>query len=213
MDIINTTHIQHITQILLNIGERVEGNLLCDIDPNNWVYEKNKHKIQNLQNLSKGAKKIMEIGVNACHSLIIMLLQNPSADYLLFDLNYHRYTEPIINYVKGAFPDTNIKIVYGNSIDTISKYILDNQDEINTYDLIHLDGGHTEDIFSYDYDNSKRLLKPDGVVIFDDYDYGEIKRFIDKKVSENEIIEYKNTNLTKTATQFIYKHFHALTSI
>ena len=135
-----------------------------------------------------------------------MLLENQTADYLLFDLNYHKYTEPIINYIKNQFPKTNINIIYGNSIDTITKYISDNSEEINTYELIHLDGGHTEDIFSKDYNNSKKLIKIDGIVIFDDYDMTEIKNFIDKKIIQNEIIEYTNNNISKSDYHFIFKY-------
>lgn len=205
MDIINNIHIQNITEILLNVGERIEGNLICDISPTNWTFEHNISKIKNIQRLCKGKKKIVEIGVNACHSLILMLLENPTADYLLFDLNYHRYTEPTISYVKKAFPQANINIIYGDSTQTITKYIVDNAGELNTYDLIHLDGGHTEDIFSIDYNNSKRLIKRDGIVIFDDYDYADIKTFIDAKVNQKEIIEYDDA-IIKTSKHFIYKY-------
>ena len=135
-----------------------------------------------------------------------MLLENPSADYLLFDLKCHKYVEPTISYVKLAFPNTNINIIYGNSVDVISKYIIDNPYEINTYDLVHLDGGHTENIFSCDYNNSKILLKTNGVVIFDDYDYPEIERFINKCINKNDIIEYNDNNIIKNSKQFIYNY-------
>jgi predicted O-methyltransferase YrrM len=206
MGLIENIHIQNITKILLDIGERVEGNLLCDIIPTNWTYKENEDKIKNLQFLCLNKKKIMEIGINGCHSLIIMLLINPTADYLLFDLGNHGYTRPIVKYVKEAFPETNINVIYGNSIDTIFNYIINNPDEINTYDLIHLDGGHTEDVFSQDYINSKKLLKKDGLVIFDDYDMLKIKNFIDEKISQNEIMEYFDSNITKNLKHFIFNY-------
>ena len=58
MEIIQNIHIQNITKTLLDIGERVEGNLICDITPNNFVCEQNIHKIKNLQYLCKNKKKI-----------------------------------------------------------------------------------------------------------------------------------------------------------
>ena len=91
MDIGTNKHVKEIEQILRRIGERVEGNLVCDIDPWNIVADRTGDKIYNLRVLSMGKKKICEIGVNACHSLLIMLLENPMAEYLLFDLNNHRY--------------------------------------------------------------------------------------------------------------------------
>ena len=206
MDFIQNIHIQNITNILKSIGERVEGNLVCDIHPDNWTYSKNINKINNLQFVCKDKKKIIEIGVNACHSLIIMLLENPNAEYLLFDLNNHKYTEPIINYVKNAFPNTKINIIFGDSVETVSKYIMDNPDEIETYDFIHIDGGHLEEVFSKDYCNSKKLINKTGVIIFNDYDYTAIYNFIQQKIIQNEITEYKNSNIIQTNLHFIYQH-------
>ena len=59
-----------------------------------------------------------------------MLLENPNAEYLLFDLNNHRYTLPCLQYIQSAFPSTKITAVFGNSVETISKYIFENNDEL-----------------------------------------------------------------------------------
>ena len=206
MDLIKNKYIQGITQILEFVGERVEGNLICDIKPRQWTIEQNKQKINNLQYLCKNKKKIIEIGVNACHSLLLMVLINPDAEYLLFDLNNHKYTEKTIEYIKKEFPNTKINIIYGNSIETINRYILDNPDQLNSYELIHLDGGHTEDIFSEDYNNSKKLITYNGVIIFDDYNMNDIKDFIHKKINQKEIVEYIDNNIIKNNLHFIYKY-------
>ena len=206
MELIENEHVKNITNILEKIGERIEGNLMCDIEPSNWIIEGNINKIRNLQYLCKNKKKITEIGVNACHSLLIMLLENPTADYLLFDLNNHKYTEPTIDYVRKSFPNATIKIIYGNSVNTIGEYIAKNQDELNTYDLCHLDGGHTEDIFSVDYENMKKIMRKDSCVVFDDYNYEEIKNFIGKKLQQNEIKEHNDANIIKNDLHFIYQY-------
>lgn len=96
MDVKLNGHFEKISQILNEIGERVEGNLICDVDSSNIVITRNIAKIKNLQYLSKNKNKICEIGVNAGHSLLLMLEQNPNAEYLLFDLNNHKYTNPCI---------------------------------------------------------------------------------------------------------------------
>ena len=77
MDLQNNIHIRAIADILHNVGERVEGNLICDIDCDNYVIDRNFAKIHNLKFLCAGKKRICEIGVNACHSLLLMLLVNP----------------------------------------------------------------------------------------------------------------------------------------
>ncbi len=206
MDLIENIHIKNITEILRNIGERVEGNLLCDIYPDNWTYLSNINKIQNLQYLCKNKKKIIEIGINACHSLIIMLLKNPDAEYLLFDLNNHKYTMPIINYVKYSFPNTKINVIFGDSTETVTKYIIDNPNEVGTYDFIHIDGCHLEPVFSIDYHNCNKLINKNGVIIFDDYNDSNIYNFIQQKINQNEITEYKDSNIVQTNLHFIYQY-------
>ena len=206
MELYNNIHILEIAKILKNINERIEGNLVCDIDPYNFIINNNILKIKNLQYLSKNKNKICEIGVNACHSLLIMLIENPNAKYLLFDLNNHKYTEPCINYIKSQFPNTKITIIYGNSIETVNNYIKENQYELNTYDLCHIDGGHTEDIFLHDYNNINKLSKKHEPVIFDDYNMYDIKQFINKKINLNDIEKYNNININETNLHFIYTY-------
>lgn len=204
MEFRSNTHIQNIEKILKGVGERIEGNLICDVNPGNYTIERNLAKIRNLQTLCRG-KKICEIGVNAGHSLLLMLLVNPTAEYTLFDLGNHRYTRPCVEYIRAQFPDTKIEIIYGNSVETIARYCAENPAQLSTYDLCHLDGGHTQAIFSHDYANVKKLVKMDGVVIFDDYNLPEIRSFIAKKLAEKEITEVVD-GLTKTGLHFIYRY-------
>jgi predicted O-methyltransferase YrrM len=206
MDIVDNDYIKELTKILESVGERIEGNLVCDITPTNWVIHNNIDKIKNLQYLCKNKKKIVEIGVNACHSLLLMLLINPEAEYLLFDLNCHKYTEPAFNYIKSQFPSTKINIIFGDSTKTMHKFIVDNQTELHSYDLIHIDGGHTIDIVSSDYNNSKQLSVNNGIVVFDDYDYDSIYTFIQKMIEQKEIIEYTDSNIIRTRLHFVYTY-------
>ena len=97
-------------------------------------------------------------------------------------------------------------MILGNSTETISDYIQDNPNNINSFDLIHIDGGHTEDIFSQDYINSKKLIINNGIIIFDDYNLREIKNFINRKIKDNEIKELKDKNIIKNNRHFIYSY-------
>lgn len=198
--VIYNEHIQGITSILKQFsGYHIEGNLICDISPDNWVHQLNRYKIKNLQNVCKGKKKIIEIGVNACHSLILMLLVNPTAEYVLFDLNIHPYTIPTLEYVKSHF-STKITTYFGNSVQTITQFIQDHPNEWHTFDFCHLDGGHSPEVFSVDYENMKTLLVKDGVVVFDDYDHESIYHFIQEKTNEINTVDHIKT------THFIYTY-------
>ena len=39
--ILDNIHLKNLTKIIKDIGERVEGNLICDIRPDNYVISKN----------------------------------------------------------------------------------------------------------------------------------------------------------------------------
>lgn len=204
MDLPNNVHIQNIAKILESTGEHVEGNLICDITPYNYLIHKNYSKIHNLQHICKNKRKICEIGVNACHSLLLMLMINPTAEYILFDLNCHRYTNLCFEYIKNTFPDTKITIHYGNSVETVKQYIETNIMDVATFDMCHIDGGHTYDVFSHDYANVNKLLSTNGCVVFDDYDYGDIKTFLDEKTACGEIRPVVDSVLMETDGHFIY---------
>lgn len=206
MEIKLSKHFEKIAEILNNIGERVEGNLICDVSSDNIVIERNKAKILNLQYLAKNKRKICEIGINAGHSLLLMVEQNPEAEYLLFDLNNHKYTQPCLDYIKSVYPNTNIKAVFGDSKYTVNDYFNRNVDEMNTFDLVHIDGGHGLQEVISDFESCKRAAEENAIVVFDDYDYTGIKSYIDSKLEENEIQKTIDSNLTETNLHFIFKY-------
>jgi predicted O-methyltransferase YrrM len=195
-------HISNIGDILNKIGERVEGNLICDISSDNFTDHINEKKIHNLLKLSENKSKICEIGVNAGHSLLLMISTNPKAEYLIFDLNGHSYTKPCVEYIKNAYPSTKIKEVYGDSNITLKQYIDSN--ELHTFDLIHIDGGHETVTVENDFTYTQQLLAKDGIVIFDDYNYGNIRNVIDYYVDKKVISEYTD-GVIKTDLHYIYK--------
>lgn len=194
-------HIANIADILDRVGERVEGNLICDITSDNFTDAANESKIYNLLKLSENKSKICEIGVNAGHSLLLMVSANPEAEYLIFDLNGHAYTKPCVDYIKNAYPSTKITEVYGDSNVTLKQYIESN--ELHTFDLIHIDGGHETQTVENDFTHTQKLLTKDGIVIFDDYNFGNIKTVIDNYVDKGVISEYTE-GVIKTNLHFIY---------
>jgi predicted O-methyltransferase YrrM len=195
-------HISNIAQILDSIGERVEGNLICDITSDNLVDSRNEAKIHNLLKLAVGKSTICEIGVNAGHSLLLMVSVNPTAEYLLFDLGGHAYTRPCVEYIKKAYPSTKITEVYGDSNITLRDYVKAN--ELNTFDMIHIDGGHETQTVMSDFIYTQFMLKQDGIVIFDDYNFGNIKEVVDYYVQRQVITRY-SSELVDTDLHYVYK--------
>ena len=195
-------HIANIADILDRIGERVEGNLICDITSDNFTDATNESKIYNLLKLSENKSKICEIGVNAGHSLLLMVSTNPEAEYLIFDLNGHAYTKPCVEYIKNAYPSTKITEIYGDSNITLKQYIDSN--ELHTFDLIHVDGGHETETVENDFNNTKHLLTENGIVIFDDYNFGNIHNVINHYVEEGVITKFTES-VVETNLHYIYQ--------
>jgi hypothetical protein len=196
-------HFIAIGNIVTKIGEPIEGNFICDqyTNPLTFQLEKNKEKIENLQNFSIGKKKICEIGINACHSLLIMLEMAPNAEYHLFDINWHTYTEPCLDYIKSQYPNTKFITYYGDSKFTLLDYIISNT--LYTFDFCHIDGGHELKEVCNDFTYIRYFMKPNSPVIFDDYNLHWIKNFLDKRVEHNEI---KYLKMKPTELHIVYQY-------
>jgi predicted O-methyltransferase YrrM len=184
-------HLDNITNILANIGERVEGNLYCDVEPHQLTMG-GKEKRKNLIELCVNKKKILEIGFNAGHSALFMLDSNPLAEYVFFDLGFHKYTQPCFDYLESAFSNTPLSIYYGDSKKTLSDFS-SNAENVNSFDLVHLDGGHDTDTLVKDYYNSMLLLKKGGVIIVDDTDYPHINDFVNEQLESDNVQELSLT--------------------
>lgn len=191
-------HLTAIRNILLEIGEQVEGNLICDIHPDNLQTHTNHAKIHNLQHVAKRKKRICEIGVNAGHSLLLMLEVNPDAEYVLFDIGTHTYTRPCVEYIQSQFPNTSIRILYGDSKQTLPKCK-------GEFDLIHVDGGHDMPEVTSDYKEAMRLISAECPIVFDDYsNYVHIQTFLDEKLHTGEIRPFVDTRLTPTNQHLVF---------
>jgi predicted O-methyltransferase YrrM len=196
-------HINNISEILNKSGERIEGNLICDVTAENHVDEQNRSKIENLITVAKGKQRICEIGVNAAHSLLLMVDSNPTAHYTVFDLNGHSYTHSCIEYVKNAYPSTDIKVIYGDTNITLHNY-LQMSTEAQRFDMIHVDGGHELPTVVNDFIYSRFLLKPKGIVVFDDYNFHDIKVTLDYYIERNVIQKIDSPDIIDTGLHYIY---------
>ena len=70
--------------------------------------------------------------------------------------------------------------------------------------MIHIDGGHETSTVVNDFIYTQFLLKEDGIIIFDDYNYGNIKNVIDYYVEKNVISKY-DVGIVNTNLHYVYK--------
>jgi len=140
---------------------------------------------------------ICEIGFNAGHSTMLMLLgrDKSSIKYTVFDVGHHKYTKPCLKYLQSTFSNVNFEYIEGDSTITMPSWINANKQLINTYDVVHVDGGHSEDCIFNDFKNADLLVKINGIVIIDDTNMAHINKYVDSYLSTG---NYMELNVTKS---------------
>jgi lipopolysaccharide biosynthesis glycosyltransferase len=165
----NTKNIinNYLMPIINNCGELLEGNIFT-LHHTTEYSDIFINKVKNISNvlLNKNIKNVMEIGFNSGFSALLMLVTNPNIKITCYDLGEHKYTIPCYEILKQLFQD-RINIIIGDSTKTL-------YNDINKYDLIHIDGGHTTEIVTNDIKNSYCLSKKGTILIMNDYDFDNI---------------------------------------
>jgi predicted O-methyltransferase YrrM len=166
---------EHLIHIIRAQGEPLEGNIFMIHHTMEYtnVFE---NKVKNISNLvlNKNIRNVLEIGFNAGFSTLLMLLSNPYMKITCVDLGEHKYTVPCYEKIKEFFGD-RINIIISDSTVVLPR--------INdTYDLIHIDGGHDDFVATNDIINCYRLSKNKTILIMDDYDFPNLHSLWDEYV-------------------------------
>ncbi|MFA6295130.1 MAG: class I SAM-dependent methyltransferase [Candidatus Paceibacterota bacterium] len=173
-------------KLIEKTGELLEGNCVYrHLSFDQWDVLLNKRI--NYQKAVKGRKTICEVGFNAGHSVLAMILANPDANYILFDLGTHAYAQPCFEYLKKIFPQTKVEIFWGDSRETLADYHRKNPKVI--FDLVHIDGCHRSEVYSVDWKNSLDVTFSGSLIIFDDTDSAKINAFLNKEIEKGIVCE------------------------
>jgi len=142
--------------------------------------------------------RICEIGFNAGHSAMLMLLgRNPTPiDFTIFDIGHHYYTKPCLEYIKNTFPHVQFEFIEGDSTVEMPLWIEKHPELIEQYEIIHVDGGHTEHCIRNDMENASKLVKPNGIIIIDDTDDAVINSYVNMYLQNGNYEEVKNIHST-----------------
>jgi hypothetical protein len=193
-----------IEEIVVKSGVPMIGNsfyLHCTLVMPSSLYSKQ----VNLFWYGKGAaSKICEIGFNAGHSALLMLVgrnkTSLSTTFTVFDLNEHAYVKQCMKFSEDSFQNTTFEFVEGDSTQTMPAWILKNKDAIGTYDLVHVDGGHGDKCVSSDMKHADILVKVGGVIIIDDTWDEVINVYVDQYLRSG---KYSEVDILKT---YMYPH-------
>ena len=191
--------ITDIHSIVNECGEPLEGNCFY-IHNTLTLYEELYYKQVNLFSCGlTNPAKICEIGFNAGHSALLFLLGidlNKPLDFTIFDIGEHKYVDPCFQYIKSSFIGPNYELIKGDSTIEMPRWIEEHPDLSNSYDVVHVDGGHSEHCIRNDMINAAKLVKKGGIIIIDDTQDYTINAVVDKYLASGFYKEHAihNTN-------------------
>lgn len=194
-----------INEITINYFD-VENKLKSIADCSNTLIEGNTRgyidKQYNIGKLASRAINILEIGFNTGYSSAVILCSNMYSYLLVIDINSHKYVEPCYKYLENMFKGRIISL-FGDSKKVIPNLTYRNK---NTYDLIHIDGGHSLKVASSDLYGSVILLKRGGYIIFDDSHKPHLEKLLNSYVKAKIIkeVNYKKMELIECPNQRIF---------
>jgi hypothetical protein len=167
----NRHHFDAINDIIKKSGVVPEGNCF---QYHQSFREDNKFRMKqyNLMEIGRKCDKILEIGFNAGHSSMLMLMMNPKCTIQAFDICYHPYVIPCLDYINRHFGN-RIELIVGNSHSTITRFKANHPEY--KYDAIHIDGLHEYTHANFDYFMTRSMGKLGSIVIFDDTQLSPMK--------------------------------------
>lgn len=201
MDSINTeyksknvekqNYLEDLKNIVINSNSYLEGNCFYHHTTLN-EYPELYTKQLNLFWCGKQAfENICEIGFNAGHSAMLLLLgrNNTPLNFTVFDIGHHPYVKPCFEYIKSKFSYVNFEYVEGDSTITMPVWINNHSELMYKYDVVHVDGGHSEHCILNDMKNAELLVKKNGILIIDDTNSEIINKYVDLYLSTGNYIE------------------------
>ncbi len=184
-------YLNDLKNIVLNSNSCLEGNCFY-YHTTLYEYHELYSKQLNLFWCGKQAVENMcEIGFNAGHSSMLLLLgrTNTPLNFTIFDIGQHPYTKPCYEYIKSKFSHVNFEYVEGDSTITMPEWINTHSDLMYKYEVVHVDGGHSEHCISNDLKNADLLVKKNGIIIIDDTNDAIINQYVDMYISSGNYIE------------------------
>uniref|UniRef100_A0A6C0JKB7 Methyltransferase n=1 Tax=viral metagenome TaxID=1070528 RepID=A0A6C0JKB7_9ZZZZ len=190
-------YLEDLKKIIINSNSTLEGNCFYYHESLNEFSDLYSKQLNLFWCGKQAINNICEIGFNAGHSTMLLLLgrNDTPLNFTIFDIGHHSYTKPSYEYIKSKFSHVNFEYVEGDSTITMPQWIIDHPELINKYDIVHVDGGHSEHCIFNDMKNTDLLVKKDGIVIIDDTNSCVINKFVDLYLSTG---NYKELSLLST---------------
>lgn len=168
--------VERVGEIVKAVGEPLEGNCLFKhqtMDPLPF----SELKQRNFLKAGATGARICEIGFNAGFSAYLLLsgavqgsaAANQKPHMLIFDLGEHRYAAPALEALRADVGDrATVEACWGDSRTGVAQWLHSHPTEIGSFDVVHVDGGHSIDCIISDMLSAVILTRPGGLIIVDD---------------------------------------------
>lgn len=133
------------------------------IDGQSYTYEPREFKKQEaLFRVGQKSTSVLEIGVYLGHSLLILLLSNPTLQITCIDID-PTFTPKAVEYLNVHFGN-RIRFFLGNSHDVLKS------ESLGKFDCIHIDADHRIEAVQQEFILCHQFASPGAYFVFDDYE-------------------------------------------
>ncbi len=150
--------LRRLNAIVRQSGEQLEGNLFYADGDDGFAERLPAPDLaparRNLWRAARFKERMLEVGVNAGHSALLVLSSTPRLEYYGVDIMSHSYTIECVDFLKGEFPG-RMHLFPGDSREVLP-WLAGRSDELE-FDLLHVDGGHTSEVCLSDMTNCIRM--------------------------------------------------------
>lgn len=119
-------------------------------------------KQEELYRYSMTATHAVEVGVYVGHSLLLMLLANPSLTITAIDCD-DTYAGPVVAYLNRHFQN-RVTFLKGDAVEIMRTL------PPKSFDLVHIDADHNDAAVHAQFHESTRIATDNATYVFDDYD-------------------------------------------
>lgn len=132
-------------------------------DGQTYVYQPDTLKKQEaLYDVGTKSTRVLEIGVYLGHSLLLLLLSNPTLRIVCID-NDPTFSPAAVQYLNEQFGN-RIEFHLGDSATVLANT------ELGQFDCIHIDADHREEPVRQEFTLTRPLASPNAYFVFDDYE-------------------------------------------
>jgi hypothetical protein len=150
--------LRRIAELVKQSGEALEGNIFyADLKDTYFNQPPDSALAAARRNVWRAVRfkeRLLEVGVNAGHSALLALSSNPRLEYYGVDIMSHAYTAECVDFLKGEFPG-RVHLFTGDSREVLP-WLVSRRAELS-FDIFHIDGGHTEEVCRSDMGNCIRI--------------------------------------------------------